>query len=83
MADARKNDQLTMSAHHHHHPASEHRGTPPSHRPYWKRAHTDWKLWVAVVLMLIAMMVYMGTIDLAWRPRGQRTQPAQTVPVAP
>src|ERR1035441_5019093 len=25
------------------------------HRPYWKRAHHDWRFWVALVLMLAAM----------------------------
>ena len=41
----------------------------PEHRPYWKRAHHDWKFWVALVLMLTAMMVYVMTDDLAFVPR--------------
>ncbi len=50
-------------------PNSHHQhGDPNSgsvHRPYWTRAHRDWRVWVGVVLMLAAMMVYLMTNDLA------------------
>ena len=46
------------------------------HRPYWKHAHRDWRLWVAVVLMLVAIFTYVMTDDLARRPRNQMHQPA-------
>jgi len=38
------------------------------HHPYWRRAHRDWRIWFGVVLMLVAMMIYLMTDDLAWRP---------------
>jgi hypothetical protein len=38
-----------------------------SHRPYWKRAHHDWRIWVGVILMLAAMFIYLATGDLRWR----------------
>jgi len=38
------------------------------HRPYWKRAHHDWRFWVALVLMLAAMLIYMMTDDLSIVP---------------
>lgn len=38
-------------------------------RPYWKRAHHDWKFWVGLVLMLTAMFIYVMTDDLAYVPR--------------
>jgi hypothetical protein len=44
------------------------------HVPYWKRAHRDWKLWVAVLIMLGAMAVYITTVDLSVRPNGQTQQ---------
>jgi hypothetical protein len=44
-------------------------------RPYWKRAHHDWRFWVAVFLMFAAMMIYVMSDDLAWRPRRQVQQP--------
>jgi hypothetical protein len=54
-------------------PHSENHGF---HRPYWKHAHHDWRLWVAVGLMLVAMFTYVMSDDLAWRPRSQLRQPA-------
>ena len=49
-----------------------------SHRPYWKRAHTDWRLWIAAFLMFVAMLYYVMSMDLSWRPglRPQQPQPA-------
>jgi len=46
-----------------------------SHRPYWKRAHTDWRLWVAVLLMFAAMIYYLLSMDLSWRPGLHPQQP--------
>jgi hypothetical protein len=43
--------------------------------PYWKRAHRDWRVWLGVVLMLAAMLIYLMTCDLSWRPRVQPQQP--------
>lgn len=67
-----------MSEHHHHRPASDHKGIHAGHVPYWKRAHADWRLWVGVVVMFIAMIVYVTSEDLAWRPRSQPPQPHST-----
>jgi hypothetical protein len=44
-------------------------------RPYWTRAHRDWRVWVGVVLMLAAMIIYLMTNDLAWGPHLQPRQP--------
>jgi len=68
---------LKKARHGHHHPASPdgesvHHGF---HRPYWKHAHHDWRLWVAVSLMLVAVFIYVMSDDLAWRPRSQPQQP--------
>jgi hypothetical protein len=38
-------------------------------RPYWNRAHHDWKFRVGLVLMLTAMFIYVTTDDLASVPR--------------
>jgi hypothetical protein len=45
------------------------------HRPSWKHAHHDWRLIVAVSLMLVAVFIYVMSGDLAWRPRNQPQQP--------
>ena len=42
--------------------------------PYWKRAHHDWKFWVAILLMLAAMVIYVKTDDLSVRPKNQVQQ---------
>jgi len=44
-------------------------------RPYWKRAHRSVGFWVALVLMLAAMVIYVMSDDLAIRPRRQMQQP--------
>ena len=44
------------------------------HRPYWTRAHHDWKFWVALSLMLAAMVIYVMSENLAFRPHSQAPQ---------
>ena len=61
---------------HHHDQHNPDHALPPHHGPYWKRAHQDWRFWIGVLLMLAAMMIYMGTGDFAWRPQLQHEQPA-------
>jgi cytochrome c-type biogenesis protein CcmH/NrfG len=53
--------------------------TQHNHRPYWKRAHRDWRMWVFVILMLVCMGIYLMTGDLRWRVNGP---PHQMVPIA-
>jgi hypothetical protein len=45
------------------------------HRPYWKRAHRDWRIWFAVFLMVTGMIIYVMSDDFALRPRSQPQQP--------
>jgi hypothetical protein len=44
-------------------------GVHHDHRPYWKRAHRDWRFVIAVVLMLGGMFLYLVSGDLEWGPR--------------
>jgi hypothetical protein len=37
--------------------------------PYWRRAHADWRFWVGVVLISVAIAVYVVTVDLSMVPR--------------
>jgi len=39
--------------------------------PYWKRAHRDWRIWVALFFMLTAMTIYVLSDDLAFLPHLQ------------
>ena len=65
---------MGKTKHHHHHgdPESESVGF---HRPYWRSAHKDWRLWIAVSLMLVAMFMYIASDNLALRPRSQSQPP--------
>ena len=60
----------------------DHHANPPEGqtRPAWRRAHKDWRLWVVVGLMLLAMLTYVMTMDEAVQP-GKKVQ--ETVPAAP
>lgn len=45
---------------HHHHDAK---------RPYWQRAHQDWRFWVGVFFISLALFVYITSVDLSLVPR--------------
>jgi hypothetical protein len=50
------------------------------HRPGWKQAHKDWRLWIVVGLMLLAMLTYVMTMDERFQPGGKMQD---AVPAAP
>jgi len=64
-----------MSEMKHGHPHTEFRGEGGDHRPYWQRVHHDWKFWVALLLMLVAMAVYVRSNNLSLRPNAPAQQP--------
>jgi len=37
-------------------------------RPYWMRAHRDWRFWVGVVCLAAALFIYVTTVDLSQVP---------------
>jgi hypothetical protein len=45
------------------------------HRPYWRRAHHDWRFWFGVIAMFVAIAVYVGTNDLSMRTGRQKRLP--------
>ena len=51
-----------------------------SRRPRWKRVHHSWIFWVAVFLMLLAMITYVMTGALFWGLRGQSKAPPTHAP---
>jgi hypothetical protein len=61
-----QHDHLSGEHGHHH----EHR-----HGPFWKRLHRDWRVWVALVLMLAAMLAYVLSDDESLQPGGGIKQP--------
>jgi hypothetical protein len=54
---------------------SDHSSVHESHRPYWKRMHRDWRIWVGVFLMLVAIIIFVVSEDFAWLPRNRPQQP--------
>jgi hypothetical protein len=58
---------------HHHHP-DEGPHAPAGHdhsMPYWRRAHRDWRMWIAAFFVLAALGIYIVTVDLSLVPRAQ------------
>jgi hypothetical protein len=53
----------------------------PRHH-FWKRAHRDWRVWLAVVLMLALILVYVMTDSLSLRPgkRAVQSTPEANLP---
>jgi uncharacterized integral membrane protein len=43
-------------------------------RHVW-HAYADWRIWLAVLLMLALVLVYVMTNNLSWRPGQRTTQP--------
>ena len=72
---------MSESKHSHdNHGRLEHVSVHHDHRPYWKRAHRDWRFWVGVILMLAAMSMFVMNRDLPWLPRSQPRQPMEVTP---
>ena len=46
-------------------------GVFQNHRPYWRRAHHDWRFWVAATLIFVCMVVYVLTVEFSVTPGGQ------------
>ena len=46
----------------------------PRHH-FWKHAHRDWRVWIAVILMLVAIIAYVMTDNLSLRPGRRAVQP--------
>ena len=70
-----------MSTHTNQHHGLRHNGTTQTPSPYWKRAHHSWIFWVGVVLTFAAILIYVMSFDLAWRPRVQAAPPAPSATV--
>jgi hypothetical protein len=61
---------------HHHHPHEGHgSGTPPSRKPM----HHDWRFYAAGLAILIALLIYLLSGDLAFQPR---LTPVPQTPIA-
>jgi hypothetical protein len=53
-----------------HHDGHHHGGAPkPAPRRKWKHVHHSPIFWIAVVLFLAAITIYVLSDDLSWRPQ--------------
>jgi hypothetical protein len=50
----------------------------PRHH-FWRHAHRDWRVWIAVMLMLAAILTYVMTDSLSLRPGKRATQPTPEI----
>jgi hypothetical protein len=50
-------------------PGPIHRVSNRQERPYWQRAHRDWKFWVAVGFLFAALFIFIMSDNLALIPR--------------
>ena len=69
-----------MSESNYGHPGNEGPERDPvhhDHRPYWKRAHRDWRVWVGLFFMFAAITIYVMSNDLSFF--GQLRHPAPAV----
>ena len=49
-------------------PVRAHHDVDRDERPYWRRAHHDWRIWVALFFMFGAIAIYVLSDDLAFLP---------------
>ena len=45
-----------------------------NHKPYWKRIHHTWSFWIFLVLMVVAILYYIMSVDFAFAPRKEMKQ---------
>jgi len=58
-----------MGQKHHHEKEPDGDRLPVGDRPYWMRAHLDWRFWVGVGFIAAALAIYLVTVDLSLVPR--------------
>jgi hypothetical protein len=59
---------MSESTHTHHEKGSHQSDVHHDHRPYWQRAHRDWRFWVAVFFIGVALFIYVTSVDLSLVP---------------
>jgi hypothetical protein len=65
---------------HHRHGGPHPDGPKEGQRPYWKRAHRDWRVWIGLFFCLAAIIIYVLSEDLSFMPSGRpRHAQADTV----
>jgi hypothetical protein len=55
----------------------------PGPAPYWEIAHHNWRFWLGLIAIFVAIAVYVGTNDLSMVPLGRHKHLAQDVSRVP
>jgi hypothetical protein len=74
-----ENCSMSMGKHDVESKGAKARDHAPPRRPFWKHAHKDWRVWMAVLLMLALMLVYVITDNLSHRPGQAPSQPMPAI----
>ena len=71
-------------SHSSHDPKNHHGGhghqEPSNKGPWYTQVHRDWRFWTAVILMILAMVVYIVTQDESLMPGGRVAPPTPAAP---
>jgi len=51
---------------HHIHERTDRVSLEHDDRPYWRRAHHDWRFWFGLILMLVAISIFVLSDDLGF-----------------
>ena len=60
---AQIDEEEKMTKHYHNHGGYQKHALKGNPKPHWKNIHKDWRLWVAVCVMLAAVLIYVFTLD--------------------
>jgi hypothetical protein len=63
---------------HHRHGGPHPDGPKDGPRPYWKRAHRDWRVWIGLFFCLAAIIIYVLSEDLSFMPGGRPRPPVSS-----
>jgi hypothetical protein len=69
---------MNETNYHHGNEGPEHASVHYDPRPYWKRAHHDWRFWIGMFLMLSALTVFVLSDNLAFLPWMPPPMPSTT-----
>ena len=55
-----------------------HSGFRNEHKFHWKRIHHTWGFWIGVLLIFVATMYYVVSVDFAFAPHKQMKESERT-----
>jgi len=68
---------MSHDKHPHGHPHHDHQ-EPKG--PWWKHIHRDWRFWTGLIMMILALVAYVLSVDESLRPGGGVKAPVSAAP---